>query len=166
VRLAHGDRRAAGVEAAHRRQVVTGQQLSEHARVDLVGLDLRLGDHSNLARMREDDPCDMRFEDPRDRQCVARRLQRNLILWPQALHERVQRLRICGDPPCPTRAAALMDRDLTKVVMHSHPNRPQLKPSFDLDDTSERPAGKNDSYGFALTAQPGKSQGRPITPTS
>src|SRR4051794_38026837 len=33
------------------------------------------------------------------------------------------------------------------------------------DDIDGRTAGKNDTYGFALAAHPGKSQGRPITPT-
>jgi hypothetical protein len=36
-------------------------------------------------------------------------------------------------------------------------------PLVDLFDSLGSQAGKNDNYGFALSAQPGKSQGRPAS---
>ena len=47
-------------------------------------LTLRLGDRAHLARVREHDPRDVRLEDPRDRQRVAGRLHRHLIVRGQA----------------------------------------------------------------------------------
>ena len=57
-----------------------GEQLGQHARVELVGLDLRVADRPQPLGLREHHLGDMRREDPRDRQRVARRLEHHPIV--------------------------------------------------------------------------------------
>jgi hypothetical protein len=58
----------------HRRQIVGRQQLREDLGIDLVGLDLRLGDRARLLRVRHNHARDARRDQPRDRVRVARGL--------------------------------------------------------------------------------------------
>src|SRR5207245_6531170 len=51
------------------------------------------------------------------------------------------------------------DRDLTEITMHVQRNRSHVA-SFTMV-VGGRPGGQNDSDGFVLATQPGKSQGRP-----
>ena len=67
----------------HRRQIVGREQLREDRRVDLVGLDLRLGDRAGLHRVRDHHPRDPRADQLHDRVRVARRLDRDLIRRPR-----------------------------------------------------------------------------------
>jgi hypothetical protein len=71
----------------HRRQEARRQQLREHLRVDLVGLDLRLGDRARLGRVRDNHLGHVTLQQPGDRVRVARRLQRDLVTRRQALRE-------------------------------------------------------------------------------
>ena len=57
-----------------------GQQPRERARVAAVGLDLGLGDRPQLVPGRHDHPRHVRLQRPRDRQRVAGRLQRHVIV--------------------------------------------------------------------------------------
>ena len=75
---AQGVRRVVG--QPHRRQVVGGQQLREHGGVDLVGLDLRLGDRAGLLRIGDHHPRDPPLQQLGDRVRVTRRLDRTSSL--------------------------------------------------------------------------------------
>ena len=102
----------------HRRQIVRREQLREDRRVDLVGLDLRLGDRPRLLRVRDHHPRDARRDQPHDRVRVARRLDRDLILGPEAVREHPQRLGVSRDLPGLAHHAVLPHRDLRELAMH------------------------------------------------
>jgi hypothetical protein len=51
----------------HRGQIVGGQQLREDLRIELVGLDLRLGDRARLLRVRDHHARDPALQQPDDR---------------------------------------------------------------------------------------------------
>jgi hypothetical protein len=59
--------------------------------------------------------------------------------------------------------ATLADRYLSEVSMQVEADRSAHQHL--LDDDDRKTGGQDDTYGFALTAHPGKSQGRPVTPT-
>ena len=106
----------------------------------------------------------MRLEDPRDRQRVAGRLQHHPVRRRQAPREQLQLLRRRRDPPGRARPAALADRDLAEVAMHIQPDRSAHRHLPARRRRQRESGGQNDTYGFALAAHPGKSQGRPATP--
>jgi hypothetical protein len=149
----------------HAGQVVGRQQLREDLGVDLVGLDLGLGDRARLGRIRDHHARHPSLQQPRDRVRVAGRLQRHLVLRPEAVGEQPQRLRRRRNPADLADHAGLPDRDLRELAMHIKPDAParhRLTPSIDRRWESRR---ANDTYGSALEAQPGESQGRPSTNT-
>jgi hypothetical protein len=108
----------------HRRQIVRGQQLRQHLGVNLVGLDLRLGDRAGLLRIGHHHPRHMRLEQPDDRLRVARRLDRDLILRPEAVGKDPQRLVAQRDPPRLADQAVLPHRDLRELSVHVQPDTP------------------------------------------
>src|SRR4029077_3154717 len=59
----------------------------------------------------------------------------------------------------------LEHRDLRELSMHIHPDIAHHCCSPSLIDSSGEPLGRNDTYGYALAAQPDQSQGRPTTNT-
>ena len=75
--------------------------------------------------MREHNPRDVRLENPRDRERVAGRLQRDLIVGVQAAGEEFKRPRIARDAPRPSRRPLLTNRHLAELAMHIQPDRPQ-----------------------------------------
>ena len=83
-----------------------------------VGLDLGLGDRAQLLGGSHDDPRHMRFQQPRDRQRVAGRLQRNLVVRAEAVGQDPQALRTGDDASRRTHAPFFTDRDLAEVQMH------------------------------------------------
>ena len=99
--------------------------------------------------------------------CVLRRrLDRDLILRAETVRQHTQRLRPQTDPARIATQAVFQiaiwakrdahpDRYISVSLLHLH--RPRLT------TTGARRA--NDTYGSALEAQPGKSQGRPSTNT-
>ena len=105
----------------HARQVVGGQQLGEHLGVDLVGLDLRLGDRPGLRRVGDHHARHPTLQQPRDRVRVAGRLQRHLIGRGQAVGKQPQRLWRRRDLTDLTDDAALPDGDLREFAMHVKP---------------------------------------------
>ena len=151
----------------HRRQVVRGQQLAEHRGVDLVGLDLRLGDRPGLHRVRHHHPRHPRLDQAHDRVRVARRLDRDLVRRAAGCR------RTPAAPPavsaiCPACGPARPPTPRSARTRDAHPVRYTCVPSL----TSQRlgltimgARRANDTYGFALAAHPGKSQGRPSTNT-
>src|SRR4029450_9157016 len=92
----------------------------------------------------------------------ACRLDRDLVAGAQAAGELPQRLRGGLDPARLPAHAALPDGDLGELAVHvqadtsAHP----VLPSLSLLREYRR---ANDTYGSALAAQPGESQGRPRT---
>ena len=112
------------VRKPHAWQVVRGQQLGEHRGVDLVGLDLRLGDRPSLLRVGDHYPRDTRLEQLGDRVRVARRLQRDLVSRREAVGERPQPLRRSRHLPCLADPAVLPDRDLRELAVHIQSEAP------------------------------------------
>ena len=130
----------------------------------LVGLDLGLRDRPRLLRIRHHHPRDVRLDQPDDRLRVARRLDRDLTLRPEAVGEDPQRLVGQRDPPGLANQTVLPHRDLRELAVHIQPDTPTSHcspPTTMADDVGARRA--NDTYGSALKAHPGESQGRPTT---
>ena len=80
---------------------------------------------------------------------------------------RAEQLQLLGrriDPARRAHLTVLGDRDLTEIAMHIQPDRStdrsHLVLLWLLNSREKQRA--NDTDGFALTAQPGKSQGRPL----
>ena len=69
-----------GVRQPNFRQEVRRPQGRKYAGVDLVGLNLRIGDGLDLHRVGHDHPRDMRLKCPHDRHCVAGRLDDDFVL--------------------------------------------------------------------------------------
>ena len=102
----------------HRRQVVSREQLREDRRVDLVGLDLRLGDRPRLHRVRDHHPRHPRGDQLHDRVRVTRRLDRDLIRRQQTVREHPNRLGRRRDLPRLANHTVLPHRDLSELAMH------------------------------------------------
>jgi hypothetical protein len=88
-----------------------------------------------------------------------------LIAQTAAGREQLKPLRRGRHPSRRAGLAVLANCHLTEVSMHIQPDRPAhpAPPRYRTNDRET--GGQNDTYGFALTAHPGKSQGRPVTPT-
>jgi hypothetical protein len=106
----------------HRGQVVGRQQPRQHRRVDLVGLDLGLGDRPGLLRVGDHHPADLALQQPRDRIGVAGRLQGHLVGGAQAVGEQPQRLRGGLDAARLPDHAVLPDGDLGELAVHVQPD--------------------------------------------
>jgi hypothetical protein len=100
-----------------------GQQIGQHARVDLVGLHARMADRPHVLRVRQHHLGHMRRKYARDRHRVARRLQHHAISRRQAPREQLKLLRRARDPPSRPCPAAVGDSDLTEVAMDIQPDR-------------------------------------------
>jgi hypothetical protein len=107
---------------SHRRQIVSGQQLGEDRRVDLVGLHLRLSDRARLHRVGHDHTRDARLDRPDDRVRITRRLDRDLVLRPEAIGEHPQHLAADLDLAGMPHRPVLPDRDLRELPMHIQTN--------------------------------------------
>ena len=92
-----------------------GEQPRQRARVAPVSLDLRLGDRPQLRPRRDDDPRHVRLQPPRDRQRVARRLQRDLVVGAEAVSQDRKPLRAGRHAAAGPHAPRLADRDLTEI---------------------------------------------------
>ena len=117
-----------GVRHPHRRQVVGGQQLGQDRRVHLVGLHLRLGDRPGLGRVGHHHPGRPAGQHRDDRPRVPGRLQRHLIIRPQARGELPHALRRGGERARLHHPARLADRHLREVAVHIQPDAPPLCP--------------------------------------
>ena len=147
-----------------RRDQIGGQQIGQHPRVDLVGLDLRVADRAHLLGVREHD--------------LGRRAARGSARSPA-------RCRSPPAPPGPSAPGSARTAQARSGVVATRPAERARPPSqiatsqksrctsnpIDLPTSPParhddgRDGGQNDTYGFALAAHPGKSQGRPVTPT-
>ena len=144
-------------------QQVRREQPRQRRRVEAVGLDARVADRPHLLGVGDDDPGDVRLEDASDRKRRAGRLEDDLVIGGQAPGEELERRRRSLDPSGVFDFTLRGHRYLAEVAMHVQGNaahQPLLSSTFDFD---REPGGQHDNYGFALAAQPGKSQGRPVS---
>ena len=160
-----------GIRTPHRRQIVRGQQLSQNLGVDLVGLDLRLGDRPGLGRVGHHHPPCSAGQHRRDRPGVPGRLQRDLIARSQAFGERPHPFRSGGESAGLGHQPTLPDRYLRELPVHIQPNAPPLclclhrrSPSDDHHN-HDRERVRETTPTDPRAAQLGRSQGRPTTYT-
>jgi hypothetical protein len=69
---------------------------------------------------------------------------------------------VTPDPALAADQAVLDHRELRELAVHIHPDIPD-HPRTPSPATRRGTAGQNDTYGYALPAQPDQSQGRPPT---
>jgi hypothetical protein len=85
----------------HLRQKAAGVELSEHAGIDRVGLDLRMGDDPHLAGVGDHDLLDMRLDDGRHSRGVAGRLHDHHVLRRELLGKSCKEFASHVDAPKP-----------------------------------------------------------------
>jgi hypothetical protein len=135
-----------------------GEQPRQRAGVAPVGFDLRLGDCPEFLPGCDDHARRVGFQHPGDRQRVARRLQRHLIVGSEAVRQDLQPLRGTRHA---TRGAHLPLSQIAisqKSRCTSSPMKRTCSP-FTRSDAGDQVGKRQD--GFGLAAQPGESQGRP-----
>lgn len=147
------------------RQVADCMQARQRRRIDLVGLDMRMGDRLHLQRIGDHHTSDVGCKHAGDRHAVSRRLYDNLVRLLQKLSAKpFQGGSGHIDPSFGPGYTVLPDHHLPEGPMDIYGN-----------DTSHArlpckwkcgSGGQHDNYGFALPAQPGESQRRPATNTS
>src|SRR4030095_2309479 len=98
----------------------------------------------------------------RDRVGVAGRLDRDLIAGAQAGGEVPQPLRGQLDPSGLAHHAVLPDGDLGELAVHVQADA-SAHPVLPSSSSPSEHRRANDTYGSALAAHPGESQGRPCT---
>ncbi len=101
----------------HFRQEPRRVQLDEDRRVDLVRLNLRLGDDACLAGIGDDHPSRVGAQQASDRVGVARRFQNHVIATSQPPRKQLKRGRRGEDPTRVPHPAMLVDRRLGKGAM-------------------------------------------------
>jgi hypothetical protein len=124
-----------------------------------VGLLFGLGDRFQPPRVDDHDPSDVRLDDPRDRQRVPGRLQRNPIGGRELRREALQLFGPGGHSRGAADLAGLPDHDLAEVAVHVQPDAASqhwLLISLAVDGVSRRRRA-HDTDGFVLEAHPGKS---------
>ena len=97
------------------RQKAAGVELSEHAGVDRIGLDVRMGDDAHLLRVCDHDLLDVRRDHRRDRGRVAGRLNDDHLLLGERLGESLERMPLLQAHPTPLVGAHSPDRLLDRV---------------------------------------------------
>ena len=158
--LAFGD----GVRRPNLRQISGRLQAGERASVDLVGLDVSLGDRLHLQRIGDDHPRHKGRQHARDRHAVAGRLDHHFIGRPQFLAQPFEGGPGHIDPADMSKDAVFPNHHLAKGPVNINANHAShARLPLVADDGS---GGRHDTYGSALTAQPGESQRRPATNAS
>ena len=141
------------------------EQLREGARVVAVGLLLGVADRRKAPGVDDHHLAHVRADDPRDQQCVPRRLQGDAVLGPELPGELLKRLGPSGHARCAADGAVLPDRDFAEVAMDVESDTAShgLLPSLMM--AGSEPAVGRDGHTtvteFVLKAHPGKSLGRP-----
>jgi hypothetical protein len=92
---------------------------------------------------------------------APRYLERHPIIRPKAPREQLDLLGLGFDSTGGADLTILDDRDLTEIQVHVQRDRPHDYRLLRLARLDGRRGGQNDTDGFALEAQPDKSQGRP-----
>jgi hypothetical protein len=88
------------------------------------------------------------------------RLQHHLIGDAEASGEALQLLAARLYAPGRARLLTVFDRDLAEAAVDVQGNRSHIA---SCSDVRWRRSGQNDTDGFVLSAQPDKSQGRPLS---
>ena len=114
------------------RQESGREQPGEHPRVEPIGLGLRPCDRLEVTLGRDDDPLDPRLEDPRDRERVAGRLERDLVVGPQTVREDLELLGRGLDPAGEANVTVLADRDRAEVAVDVESDEPHAQLSLRL----------------------------------
>ena len=104
------------------------------------------------------------LEDPRDLSRVAAHLKRDPVIRAQTAGEQLEVLQCRLHPPDRSQLPGLHDRDLAELAMDIQPDRSHPNTSTSSSQNQEN-KWANDTDGFALEAQPDKSQGRPLKST-
>ena len=150
----------------HRGQVVAGQQLREDRRVDLVGLDLGLGDRPGLLRVADHDPRDL----PRSARTIAWVLpvasNATSSLGARLSAKTFSASAVSAICPAWRTTPSCQIATCAKSRCTSKPKH-RLVTALTSHSiwTVEAAGGQDDTYGSALAAHPGKSQGPPSTNT-
>src|SRR5262249_13515850 len=124
------------------RQQPGREQLCKRARVEAIRLHLRVADRPHLQRIRDHHLSDVRGQDPRDRERVPGRLERDPIVTAEAASEQLQLARARPDPPGRASLSPVRDRHLAEVAMdvqtdETHQRLPSLE-QHPGDATGER----------------------------
>jgi hypothetical protein len=153
-----------GVGQPDLRQEIGRPQRRQHAGIDLVRLDVRVGDRLDLQRIGHDDARHMRRKHADHGHGITGRLDDDLVLLAQATAETLQPRAGHADASGRTQRPVFPEHHLCKgsVDVHANHTSHSLLLSFHCDGSS----GQHDNYGSALSAQPGRSQGRPATNAS
>jgi len=136
------------------------QQLGKGLSVGLVGLLAALADPMDRLRVGQGYPSDPTAQDRGDRQGIAGRLQRDLVVGSQAVSELGKGGRRRLDPPGGPDLPMLEDRDLAEVAVHIQPDEPHPAPF--LAARYERKRAKR-HIRIRARSTLGQSQGRPDT---
>lgn len=121
-----------------------------------------MGDRLDLHRVRHDGLGDIRSEDAYDRHIVAGCLDDDFVRFLQPSAERLQPRAGHVDPAEMAQSAILPENDFSEGAVNIH----SYDTTHDLSPIENGSGGRRDTYGSALSAQPGRSQGRPVTNTS
>src|SRR5206468_6225648 len=78
----------------------------------------------------------------------------------EAFGEQLELCRACLDPSARAQLVSILDRHLAEGAVDVQGDRPHMASSVQL---TWRRSGQNDTDGFVLSAQPDKSQGRPVS---
>jgi hypothetical protein len=147
------------------RQKTCRMQACQSARIDLIGLHVRIGDRLHLQRVGDDHPRHEGRQHARDRHAVARRFNDYLIRWLKPLAKAFEAYAGHVDPPGMPKHTALPYHHLAEGSVDVDADHTAHANLLSLPMTT-RAAGRHDNYGFALSAQPGESQRQPATNSS
>jgi hypothetical protein len=106
------------VRHPHLGQEPRGVQLGQYPGIDLVCLDLRIGNGARPEWIRDDHPPRVAGQDPHDRVGVPRCLKDHIVRGAEAIGEDLQSLPRQINPPSGLHAPVLPDRDLCKRPMY------------------------------------------------
>ena len=147
------------------RQKPGRMQARQGARVDLVGLHVRMGDRLHLQRVGDDHPRHERRQHARDCHAVACCFNDHLIRRLKPLAEAFQPRAGHIDPTGMPKHAALPYHHLAEGSVDVDANHAAHINLLSLPMTTGA-AGRHDTYGSARSAQPAESQRRPATNSS
>jgi hypothetical protein len=144
------------------RQESGRKQTRQRARVDLVGLHPCMSDRLHLQGIGDHHSPHKRRKNPGNRHAIPGRFNHHLVGWKQSPAQPLERRPGHVDPAEPPQLAVLPNHHSPKVRWMSIRSPFSSRASV----PSHGSGGRHDTYGFALTAQPGKSQRRPATNSS
>jgi len=145
------------VRQPHLRQQTTSEQPGQRARVDLVRLQRARRAGTYRLRVGEQDTADMRLDDTSDRERVAGRHKRDLVVHRQTAGEERERLRSRLHPARRADGTSLGDRDLAEVAVDVKPDEAHVV-LLSLEGRRDR-GGRRRHLRIRAHGTPGQSQG-------